>query len=149
MTIATENSWKREALPTKIAALDYSAFYTDSDAEKMMEGFIPSQMEDKWFIYFHQGWLYFLRSWTCFYIYALRLDGSPAGVRVIDSWVNRDKVQYQSDNDEYDRKLVTFLIDTFLLKKQALFPKQSDQTEPHAGVIQHHIIGRNYPETNV
>ena len=117
METAKPDSWKRLPLPERKHPLGFAALYTDADAERMMQGFIPQQMEDKWFIYFDESWLYFLRSWTGACIFALRLDGSPAGVRVVDSWVNRDPQQYKGEDDEYDRKLVGFLVNALLLHR--------------------------------
>jgi hypothetical protein len=51
------------------------------------------------------------------------LNESDASVRVIESWVNRDPNQYRANDSEYDRKLVRYLIDAFLLKKRIIvFP---------------------------
>lgn len=111
-----------------------------------MRGLVPIEMEDKWFIYFLDGWLYFHRSWTGACIYAVRLDGSPAGVRTTDSWVNRDPEEYQGQDLEYDRKLVSFLIDAFLLGRSAQFPLPGGTPQQTPGVYQHHIVGRAYPE---
>lgn len=97
----------------------------------MKHGFVPEEMEDKWFIYFDEGWLFFHRSWSGALIYALRLEDSPEGVRVVESWVNRDPQQYSGTDTEYDRTLVRFLIDALLLKKSdARFPIAS---RPDAG----------------
>lgn len=112
----------------------------------MMMGLIPRAMEDKWFIFFENGWLHFHRSWTGECIYAVRLDGSPAGVRVVESWVSREQAQYKADDLDYDRKLVGFLIDAFLLQKPAQFPVPSDINQKLPGIYQHHVIGRGYPE---
>jgi hypothetical protein len=83
----------------------------------MIQGHIPQDMDDKWFIYFEDGWLYFHRSWTGACVYALRLDGSPSGVRVIDGWVSRNKRQYRSPGIERDREIVLQLIRSRLLPK--------------------------------
>ena len=56
----------------------------------MRLGHIPENMDDKRFLFFEEGWLYFYGSWTGTCIYALRLDWSPNGVLVVDGWVNRD-----------------------------------------------------------
>jgi hypothetical protein len=146
MSPATQDSWKTLPLPAKKEALGFDAVYTDLDAEMIMGGLIPQEMEDKWFIYFREGWLYFHRSWTGACVYGVRLDGSPAGVRVVESWVNRDPQQYESDDVEYDRKMVGFLVDAFLLRKPAQFPRPHDQSQSVAGVFQHHLVGRAYPE---
>jgi hypothetical protein len=146
MKSATRDSWKALPSPEKTEPLGFSALYTDVDAEKMMRGLVPQAMEDKWFVYFLEGWLYFHRSWTGACIYAVRLGGSPAGVRVVDSWVNRDPQQYRADDLEYDRKLVAFLIEALLLGRSAQFPRPSDTPQEMPGVYQHHLVGRAYPE---
>ena len=146
MPATTRNSWKTLPLPVKTEPLGFSALYTDADTEKIRDGLLPRAMEDKWFIYFLDGWLYFHRSWTGACIYAVRFDGSPAGVRAIDSWVSRDPQQYRSDDLEYDRKMLAFLIDALLLGKSAQFPRPADVQQAMSGVYQHHLIGRAYPE---
>jgi hypothetical protein len=146
MPVATQESWKILPMPMKRVPLGFDASYDDSDAEKIMCGLIPKNMEDKWFIYFKQGWLYFHRSWTGACIYGIRLDSSSSGVRVVDSWVSRDPDQYKGDDLEYDRKLVCFIVDAFLLHKPAQFPRPSELDQPVPGAYQHHLVGRAYPE---
>lgn len=146
---ATSTSWKRLPPPVEREDLGVDALFTDADAEQMMRGLIPEQMEDKWFIYFDKGWLFFHRSWTGALIYALRLDGCPAGVRVVESWVNRNPQQYSGTDTENDRKLVRFLIDSFLLKKPDVrFPIPREHEGAPNGAVQHNYIGRAYPESD-
>lgn len=148
MERATSSSWKHLPDPSKKEDLQFSMFFTDEEAERLMFGLIPQQMEDKWFIYFSDGWLRFHHSWTGAVIYAIRLDGSPAGVRVIESWVNRDPEQYSATDTEYDKKLLRFLIEAFLLKEaDVIFPLPSGLANSVPGAVQHSYIGRAYPET--
>jgi hypothetical protein len=144
----TSTSWKILPAPTRREPLCFTGFYNDAEAEKIMGGLRPRQMEDKWFIYSEAGWVYFHRSWTGACIYALRLGGAPGGVRVVDSWINRDPSQYKSTDIDYDRKIVAFLIDAILLGKPAEFPRASDVKEVHPGVFQHRIVGQAYPEVD-
>ncbi|NCS49383.1 MAG: hypothetical protein GPJ29_15900 [Microcystis aeruginosa BK11-02] len=143
---ATKKSWKTLNFPSITEKLGYSKDYSDSDAKKLMVGFVPKQMEDKWFIYFDNGWLYLLRSWTGIYIYGLKLDRSPTGVNITDSWVNRDPNQYNENDIEYDRKMAAFLIDVILLNLPAKFPKKSNIIESHPGILQHSVVGLACPE---
>jgi hypothetical protein len=147
MTRATVNSWQTLPPPAQREPLGFSVLFNDAEAEALMQGLIPQAMVDKWFICFHDGWLLFHRSWTGACIYGLRLDGSPTGVRVVDSWVNRDPSQYKGTDVEYDRKLVQFLVDAFLLHRPAAFPMPRDVVEPAPGVLQHAIVGRSFPES--
>ena len=146
MTSASQSSWKTLPPPKHKEPLQFEAFFDDEEAKQMMKGLVPNSMDDKWFVYFSDGWLKFHRSWTGALIYSLRLDGSPAGVRVVDSWVNREPEQYTATDTEYDRKLVRFLIDALLLKKEAIFPMPASSTTPAPGVVQHSYVGRAYPE---
>lgn len=149
MERATADSWKHLPDPSKKEDLQFSMLFTDEEADQIMLGLVPQKMEDKWFIYFKEGWLRFHRSWTGAVIYALRIDGSPAGVRVTESWVNRDPDQYHGNDIEYDRRLVRFLIDAFLLKKAGIsFPMPPGSTNFVPGTVQHSYVGRAYPESS-
>ena len=103
-------------LPDERESLRFDALFTDADAEHLMLGLIPQEMEDKWFVYFENGWLRFHRSWTGHCIYALRLDGCPVGVRVVESWANRNPQQYTGTDIAEDRARVRSLIDRLLRK---------------------------------
>ena len=146
---ATSASWKHLPPPDEREPLGFEAAFSDAEAEQLMFGLVPEQMEDKWFIYFEEGWLLFHRSWTGALIYALRLDGSAVGVRVIDSWVNRNQKQYSGNDVVYDRKLVRFIVDAFLLRKSGVvFPMPKNIDNAPTGVVQHSYIGRAYPESD-
>jgi len=112
---ATRNSWKTLPPPVARENLELAILFTDADGERMRLGHIPEDMDDKWFVFFEDGWLYFHRSWTGACIYALWLDGSPNGVRVVDGWVSRDADQYTSIDIESDRRIVQQLIQSRLL----------------------------------
>jgi hypothetical protein len=113
--VANRNSWKTLPPPAERERLELPLHFSDADAERMMRGHIPEDMDDKWFILFEEGWLYFHRSWTGHCIYGVRLDGSPGGVRVIEAWASRDREQYNSPGLETDLRMVKQLIDTRLL----------------------------------
>jgi hypothetical protein len=152
MTRATRTSWKTLPPPALREPLDFAAVFDNSEAELLVLGLIPSGMADKWFVYFEgsahrQGWLLFHRSWTGACIYGLQLEGSPVGARVVESWVSRDPAQYTGTDVDYDRKLLRFLIDAFLLRLPAVFPMPVGVESIAPGVYQHSVVGRAYPES--
>ncbi|MFP5229565.1 MAG: hypothetical protein ACLGXA_18280 [Acidobacteriota bacterium] len=104
--------------------------FTDTEAEALKGGFIPREMEHKWFICFHDGWLLFYRSWTGFCIYGLRRVATPEGMQVIESWVSRDPEQYRGTDIEDDRKLVRHLMDEFLLHRPEHLPVSGSTQDP-------------------
>jgi hypothetical protein len=107
-------------------------------------------MEDKWFVYCKDDWLYFHRSWTGAGIFGVQFDSQ--GVRVIDSWMTADPQQPVGNDLDYDRKLLGCLIETLLLGKTCKFPTPSDLPDELAGIYQHQIIGvapANIPPPNI
>ena len=107
-------------------------------------------MEERWFVYFENGWLHLHRSWTGSLIYCLRLDDCPAGVRVIDSWVNRDSRQYRETDLAYDRLMLDSLLQRVILQHDAAFPVRSaDHSDGAPGFYPHHTVGRGYPENTL
>lgn len=142
-----KSSWKTLEPPQLREPLGYERVFDDADAERLRGGLVPEAMEDKWFIYFENGWLYLHRSWTGALIYWIKLDGCPAGVRVVESWVNRDPEQCRETDSSYDRLLLDFLLRGILLGHGVAFPirKSAKSTGP-PGLYQHHVVGRNYPE---
>jgi hypothetical protein len=81
--------------PTLRADLGLSHSYTAPEFEQIRRGFVPMDMEEKWFIYYEEPWLYIHRSWTGFCIYGVRFEASASGASIVESWVNRDSEQYQ------------------------------------------------------
>ena len=144
---ADSDSWKHLPVPSQLEPLGLDTHFTAEEFARLEEGLIPVQMEDKWFVYYADAWLRFHRTWTGAYIYGIRLEVSANGARIIDSWVNRDTSQYKLADLAYDRTLVRFLIDAFLLKKDGLsFPMPKEFSDAPPGVIQHSTIGRAFPE---
>ncbi len=116
---ATIGSSKTLPPPVRRGDLAFSAMFTKAESERLKRGLIPREMEDKWFICLHDGWLLFYRSWTGYCIYGLRLDAKREGFAVAESWVNRDPKQYRGTDIDYDRELLRHLIDALLLHRSA------------------------------
>lgn len=136
--------------PELRADLGFAEVYTPSEFDRIKRGLIPIEMEDKWFMFFEDPWLFAHRSWTGICIYAVKFESSPTAASAVESWVNRDPQQYRGTSLEHDRALLKFLIDAFLLGRQCVFPMPMDVSKdlPH-GVVQHALVGRAYPESRV
>ncbi len=121
---ATRESWKGIPLPEERERLDISHAFTGEEYERVRMGFIPAEMEDKWFIYLEDGWLSCHRSWTGYCIFRIRLEATNGGYAIAEAWVNRDSAQYRSLADSpYDAALAIFLIDGILLHKEVPIPR--------------------------
>ena len=100
--IATSLTGKHEPID-KPKRIDIQLYFTNEEFVKLTRGFIPQQMEDKWFIYYDEGWLYFHRSWTGFGIYKAQIFKEHDGYLIKDFWAERNFVKYQGGDcsDEY------------------------------------------------
>ena len=146
---ATSSSWKRLSDPVRKEDLQHAGLFSMPEVDRLEVGYVPGTMEDKWFIYFENGWLRFHRSWTGACIYGLKVQTTSEGGQVTESWVNRDAEQYRGTDVEYDRRLVDFLIDAFLLKKEGIkFPMPKSSADLPNGLLQHSAVGRGYPEVD-
>jgi hypothetical protein len=120
---ATRQSWKTEPMPDARKLLGPDITLSPEEYEEVQKGHLPDDMDDKWFIYFEDGWLNFHRSWTGNFIYKLRFEPLDTSFRVAEAWVNRDSTQYHRADDEFDARFVRFLIDRVLLDRPVDFPK--------------------------
>lgn len=114
METATKTSWQNHPIdnPKKI---DFSFHFNDKQFEKLKHGLIPQQMEDKWFIFYENDWLYFHRSWTGFGLYKAQLIKEKDGYSIKEFWAERNQEKYKNEDDDTDIENISFLIARGLL----------------------------------
>jgi hypothetical protein len=102
MRIATRQDWETLPMPDESEKIAFEREYSISEFERLRAGLVPGEMEDKWFIFFEDPYLYLHRSWTGFCIYRVRFDQSETRARVVEVVVNRrlDQYQYRGAGDE-------------------------------------------------
>ena len=136
-------------MPMKRAKLALNRTFSAAEMELVRRGFIPEEMEDKWFIYWEDGTLYFHRSWTGLCIYVVRFSSDGEGCRMTEALVNRDPAQWRGMDDKADAALISYLIDVLLLRRPADFPLAGDSPEEQA-IMMWGPVGRamlrQYPE---
>jgi hypothetical protein len=129
MKTAKPTDWNTEPLPDKHVTLDLQLTYSKKDKQKIVKGLIPKVMEDKWFVYFDGGALHFHRSWTGFCVYRVYAHESGELFVLTHVDVNRETSQYQQTDDEFDRRMVSYLVDVLLLRKPARYPSNDNSEE--------------------
>ena len=107
--IATRSDWKIKPMSELRIQLQVEEVFTREEYKYLSWGLIPVSMDDKWFIYLEDNWLYFHRSWTGFCIFQVRLEKFEDGYQIAEAWVNDDPEQ------RYD-KLLLFWI-SFLIRQ--------------------------------
>ena len=127
MRIARQSDRHTEPLPKLHSVIPLDRAFTRDEMECIQRGYLPAVMEDKWFIYWEDGHLYFHRSWTGYCIYVVRFAREGESWRMVEALVNRDPSQYGETRDERDVQLISYLIDLLLLRKlDAAFPADGD-----------------------
>ena len=111
---ATKMSWPNSPIdqPKKIK-VDLS--FTEQQYRALCHGFVPEAMEDKWFIYHEDDWLYFHRSWTDFGIYMCKLIKDQHGVFIKEFEAERNQEKYGNVDDAEDVRVFVTLIAHLLL----------------------------------
>jgi len=122
--------------------IPFAAEYSRLEFEQIRLGLRPEEMEDKWFIFFEDNVLYLHRSWTGFCIYRVGFTESGEKFSVTSVEVNRNEEQYKQSDDTYDARILGFLIDRLLLKKQTAFPLPPGmQDQEIASLYQYTVAG--------
>jgi hypothetical protein len=110
MRIAQRGDWKTEPMPSSSKLIKVNEVYTRADFDYIMAGVIPREMEDKWFVFYEEPWLYVHRSWTGYCIFKVQFEVLEEIVGISEVWVNRDTAQYTETEDLHDRNLLLTLL---------------------------------------
>lgn len=122
-TRATRISWKTQPLPEARAAIPIAREYTAAEHARIARGFIPRDMDDRWFIYLEGDTLFLHRSWTGACIFLVRIVPEGDGYRIAAAWANRDPEQYRVTDVHEDATDIARLIDLLLLRQPFLTPE--------------------------
>ena len=140
--LATRESWKNEDMRAP-QELDFEDEFTALEWRVIQRGFVPSVMEEKWFVHVDGDHIRFHRSWTGFEQYRARFVSSGKGVRITGAQYETDTESYISGGPDYERGMLRWLFRGFLLQHYDVpFPIYPG-TPPGAelGILQHHVGG--------
>ena len=141
MKAAGPTDWKTIPMPDRRTSITLNRRYPLEALEQIKRGVIPEEMEDKWFVYWEDGTLFFHRSWTGVCVYVVRFRCEEDGATMIGAEVNRDPKQYRLEDIAHDAEMIPFLIKVLLLKRPAPFPSRSSSNTKRA-VEQWSQVGR-------
>ncbi len=141
---ATKKSWKTRQF-TKLREIPLTASYSLKEFEEIKKGFIPAQMEDKWFIYYDDYKLFFHRSWTGHAAYQVEFTERSDPMLATKAFC--DEEYWAGDDVGYQVEFLDFLIANLLIGQSKPFPKPTGIREPSSGAFQHLMSGTGYAET--
>ena len=113
-------------MPARRSTFSLDQTYSPFDSWMIARGFVPMVMEEKWFVYMEGGRLLFRRSWTGILIYDVEATWRGDHLYLGQVRVNRDPEQYGETDDEYDRRLLAYLIVVVLLGEHVPFPTKGE-----------------------
>jgi hypothetical protein len=117
MVIAERNNWntKPMILPYRIKLF---IKFNHKEVDKIKIGYIPEDMDDKWFIFVENNWIYFHRSWTGNLIYKCQIHQiKNNNYEIQDFMVERDLERYGNLDDKLDKKLLKHLFNSYLIHR--------------------------------
>jgi hypothetical protein len=126
-------------------ALAYRAEFSAAQFERLQQGLLPAQMEDKWFVYYDEPFLHWHRSWTGKPVYRVEFAFDGSAARVVDAQISKALGASETEL-AHQALMLDFLICNLMLGQSKPFPRPPGLKEPAAGVFQHHIAGTGYPE---
>ena len=104
---AIKSDWKTLEMPEHNETFFLDRKFTDRQMQEFRKGFIPAEMEDKWFCYMSGNTLFAHRSWMGFCIYIVEFY--PDNHHKVT--VNRDPEQYLGKSIDEDRDWLDRLLD--------------------------------------
>ena len=104
---AVKSDWNTLEMPEQNETFILDREFSDRQMRQLRKGFIPAEMEDKWFCYMAGNTLFAHRSWTGFCIYIVEF--SPDNHHKVT--VNRDPEQYRGKSIDEDRDWLDRLLD--------------------------------------
>jgi len=100
MTVATRGDWKADLMPDDCEAISIARRYSFEEFERLRAGVVPRSMDDRWFIYYEEPWLFLHRSWTGYCIFRVRFERVNDGMAIAQAFVNRKPEQYRGAEDD-------------------------------------------------
>jgi hypothetical protein len=106
---------KPHPLPRLRVQIPFERSFTETEFLRLKQGIEPQSMDDRWHVFFKDPWLSFVRSWTGFCIYKVRLEDSDKGYKIAEVWVSRERRQYGGDDPREEADLLSTLINRLLV----------------------------------
>ncbi|OGG03067.1 MAG: hypothetical protein A3F83_07105 [Candidatus Glassbacteria bacterium RIFCSPLOWO2_12_FULL_58_11] len=103
-------------------SLDYNRFLSWAEYGQVRRGCLPRSCEDKWLIFQPRGELHFCRSGNGLLVYAIIFAHLGPGFEAVSARVNADPALLDPLPEEYECRVIDYLIDRLLLGREVLFP---------------------------
>jgi hypothetical protein len=116
---ATRKSRTVYSFSRRRVLIPFERSFTDEEFERVKLGVVP-EWEDHWFIFLEgrrRQYIYFVRSWTGFCAYVVRVEQTNNVPRITRAWASR---QYGSTDVKYHPEILGMVIENVLLNPESL-----------------------------
>jgi hypothetical protein len=131
---ASATSWKHKPFKDGIP-LPYQAIFDSEQFARVRAGFVPQEMEQKWFIYFEEPHLFIHRSWTGRPVYRLALRKVEKGAEVTEALWSKDLAEAPGASFDYEVQMLDYLVSGFFLGQSKPLPAILPLQLPMDGVV--------------
>lgn len=108
--------WNTEDMPDETERFYSGRELTSEEYSKLSLGLKPSGMDDKWFIYVKEGYIYFHRSWTGHCIFIARIENNMDRIFLSDVTTNKKPEQFAAQDLGVKKEMFEKLVDLVLRK---------------------------------
>ena len=115
-----------QPMPARSTTFMMDVTYPPLDSLLIARGFVPQEMEEKWFIFLADGRLRFQRSWTGVLVYDVDAAWRDDRLYLGSVQANRDPEQYGETDDGHDAAMLKWIIDVVLRGVRSPFPVKED-----------------------
>lgn len=121
--------------------INYSRRLSWAEYARVRKGLFPLSPSDKWLIFFRYGTLHFCRSGNGTLVYKLRFRHKEQGFEASEAWVNDDPEQIDPLPENYESRLLDYLIDRLLLNREAKFPLPEGTSREEGAMLERIWMG--------
>lgn len=111
MKPTNEHDWKAFPFPVEHEKIILNKILTNEEYNTLILGHRPQDMDDRWFAYYKDSWLYLHRSWTGYCIFKIKLALIDERYMLTEALLSRDPDQFKSTDEESDINIINFVID--------------------------------------
>jgi len=115
----TRDDWRVFDMPVTYETSLLNKELNAAEYQALLMGFLPRDMDDRWFMYANEGYVYLHRSWTGHCIFRLKIEVIKDDCLLTELRINRDTDQYKSTNVEVDKREVDSILSYLIALNKA------------------------------
>ncbi|MEA1996475.1 MAG: hypothetical protein U9N45_02510 [Gemmatimonadota bacterium] len=134
-------TFRLQAPPRRMKEIHFSRRLSWAEYARVRRGLVPLTPVDKWLVCHNRSTLYFFRSGSGVLVYKVRFAHSALGFDVTGAWVNNDPEAIDPLPEEYECRLLGYLVDRLMLNLETSFPLPEGTPDDRAAFLERLWMG--------